>query len=151
MALKPGDAAPDIRLPDQDGATVDLADLRGRPVLVYFYPRADTPGCTTQACGLRDVAGQIGDAAVLGISPDKPAALRRFDDKYSLGFRLLSDVEHQVAEAYGVWVEKKMYGKTYLGIERSAFLVAADGTIQEAWYKIKPAETPTKLLAALQA
>jgi len=118
-------------------------------LLVYFYPRADTPGCTQQACGLRDVAGQIGDTVIIGISPDKPAALARFREKYSLNFDLLSDVDHSVAEAYGVWKEKKNYGKTYMGIERSAFLIGADGKIRNAWYKISPKDTPVKLLEAL--
>lgn len=113
------------------------------------YPRADTPGCTAQACGLRDVLGDIGDAAVVGISPDTPAKQARFDDKYGLRFPLLADEDHQVAAAYGVWVERSMYGKRYMGIERSAFLVGADGTIEQAWYKISPKDTPTKLVAAL--
>jgi peroxiredoxin Q/BCP len=118
-------------------------------VLVYFYPRADTPGCTTQACGLRDVLGQVGDTAVLGISPDKPAAQARFDAKYSLGFPLLSDPDKATAQAWGAFGEKKMYGKVSQGIIRSAFLVDEDGKIAEAWYKISPKDTPTKLLAAL--
>ena len=134
---------------NQDGDDLALATLRGHKVLLYFYPRADTPGCTQQACGLRDIAGQIGDTVILGVSPDKPAALSRFRTKYSLNFDLLSDVDHTVAEAYGVWKEKKNYGKTYMGIERSAFLIDEDGTIVNAWYKISPKDTPTKLLAAL--
>src|SRR5512138_690021 len=117
--LKQGDKAPDFSLLDQDGRTVSLADFRGRKVLVYFYPKADTPGCTTQACGLRDIAGEVGDTAIIGISPDKPAAQKKFDTKYSLGFPLLSDTDHAVAEAYGVWQEKSMYGKKYMGILRS--------------------------------
>lgn len=144
-----GSEAPDIALPDQHDTVVRLADLRGRHVLVYFYPRADTPGCTTQACGLRDVADRIGDTVIVGISPDTPAKLRRFDDKYGLGFTLLSDVDHAVAEAYGVWVEKKNCGKTYMGVQRSAFLVGADGRIERAWPTISPKDTPTKLLEAL--
>lgn len=149
MALEPGDPAPAFSLSDQDDTTVSLASLEGRHVLVYFYPRADTPGCTTQACGLRDVSGQIGDTAVVGISPDLPAKLKTFDDKYGLGFRLLSDPDHAVAEAYGVWAEKRNYGKTYMGIVRSAFLIGPDGRIVAAWPKISPKDTPTKLLAAL--
>jgi peroxiredoxin Q/BCP len=149
MPLEPGDTAPNFTLLDQHGAPVALASFEGRHVLVYFYPKADTPGCTTQACGLRDVAGQIGDTAIVGISPDKPAALARFDDKYGLGFTLLSDVDHAVAEAFGVWVEKKNYGKTYMGVQRSAFLVGPDGTVVRAWPKISPKDTPTELLAAL--
>ena len=151
MPLEPGDKAPAISLADQDGNTVKLSGFKGRKVLVYFYPRADTPGCTTQACGLRDVLGDIGDTAVVGVSPDKPPALKKFDTKYGLGFPLLSDVDHAVAEAYGVWQEKSMYGKKYLGILRSAFLVDEQGKIAEVWYKISPKDTPTKLLAALGA
>jgi peroxiredoxin Q/BCP len=149
MPLKPGDKAPAIALPDQSGNTVKLADLKGRKVLVYFYPRADTPGCTTQACGLRDALPEIGDTVVLGISPDKPPALAKFDAKYELGFPLLSDVDHAVAEAYDVWAEKKNYGKTYMGIVRSAFLVDEKGKVAEAWYKISPKDTPLKLKQSL--
>jgi peroxiredoxin Q/BCP len=149
MALKPGDPAPKFTLLDAGGTEVSLGDFRGRKVLVYFYPKADTPGCTKQACGLRDALPDIGDAAVVGISPDKPAALSKFDTKYGLGFPLLSDPDHAVAEAYGVWGEKKNYGRTYTGIIRSAFLVGEEGRIEQAWYKISPADTPTKLKAAL--
>jgi peroxiredoxin Q/BCP len=149
MNLEPGDKAPDFTLLDQHGQPVSLSDFRGRPVLVYFYPKADTPGCTAQACGLRDVAGQVGDTVVLGISPDPPEHQARFDQKYGLGFRLLADTDHQVAEAYGVWGEKSMYGRKYMGIVRSAFLVDADGTLERVWYKVSPADTATNLLAAL--
>src|SRR4051794_13098762 len=150
MTLSEGDKAPAIDLLDQEGGKVKLSGFKGRKVLVYFYPKADTPGCTTQACGLRDIAGDIGDTVVLGISPDLPAKQKKFDDKYGLGFPLLSDPEHQVAEAFGVWGEKKNYGKTYMGIIRSAFLTAGDGSIEQAWYKVSPADTPTNLLKALQ-
>jgi thioredoxin-dependent peroxiredoxin len=146
-----GEPAPDFSLPDQHGDTVSLSALRGRPVLVYFYPRADTPGCTTQACGLRDIAGQIGDTAIIGISTDEPAKLARFDAKYGLGFTLLSDADHAVSEQYGVWVEKKMYGKTSMGVQRSAFLLDEAGLVTHAWPKISPKDTPTELLAALDA
>jgi peroxiredoxin Q/BCP len=149
MALKPGDLAPKFTLLDAGGTEVSLGDFRGRKVLVYFYPKADTPGCTKQACGLRDALPDIGDAAVVGISPDKPAALTKFDTKYGLGFPLLSDPDHAMAEAYGVWGEKKNYGRTYMGIIRSAFLVGEEGRVEQAWYKISPADTPTKLKAAL--
>jgi peroxiredoxin Q/BCP len=149
MPLKPGDKAPAFTLLDQDGNSVKLSDLKGRKVLVYFYPKADTPGCTTQACGLRDVLGDIGDTAVLGISPDNPEKQKRFDDKYGLGFPLLSDQDHAVAEAYGVWGERSMYGRKFMGIIRSAFLVDERGNLAEAWPKISPKDTPTKLLAAL--
>jgi thioredoxin-dependent peroxiredoxin len=148
--LKQGDKAPDFTLLDQDGKTVDLADLRGRKVLVYFYPKADTPGCTTQACGLRDVLGDIGDTAVVGISPDKPEKQKRFDDKYGLGFPLLSDQDHAVADAYGAWGERSMYGRKFMGIVRSAFLVDEQGDLAEVWPKISPKDTPAKLLAALE-
>jgi len=147
--LSPGDKAPAISLSDQDGNTTKLTSFKGRKVLVYFYPKADTPGCTQQACGLRDIAGEIGDTAILGISPDKPAAQKRFDSKYGLGFPLLSDAEHTTAEAYGVWQEKSMYGRKYMGIVRSAFLVDDKGKIAQAWYKISPKDTPKKLLEAL--
>ena len=141
--------APSFALPDQDGTVRELSAYAGRTVLVYFYPKADTPGCTQQACGLRDIAEEVGDTAIIGISPDKPAAQKRFDAKYGLGFPLLSDPDHAVAEAYDVWQEKKMYGKTYMGILRSAFLIDGKGKVQEAWYKISPKDTPTKLLEAL--
>jgi thioredoxin-dependent peroxiredoxin len=147
--LSAGRPAPEFALTNQKGQEQALAALRGRAVLVYFYPRADTPGCTTQACALRDIADQVGDTVILGISPDKPAALARFRDKYSLNFDLLSDLDHSVAEAYDVWQEKKNYGKTYMGIVRSAFLIGADGNIRHAWYKISPKDTPTRLLEAL--
>ena len=150
MPLKPGDKAPTFTLLDQAGEKVKLADFKGRKVLVYFYPKADTPGCTTQACGLRDAAGDIGDTVVLGISPDKPAKLERFDAKYGLGFTLLSDEDHAVAEAYDVWQEKSMYGKKYMGILRSAFLVDEKGKIAEAWYKVSPKDTTANLLKALE-
>ena len=148
--LKPGDKAPAIRLSDQSGNTVKLSDFKGRKVLVYFYPKADTPGCTKQACGLRDVMPKVGDTVVLGISPDKPGKQKRFDDKYSLGFPLLADEDHAVADAYGAWGEKSMYGKKYQGIIRSAFLIDEKGKIQEAWPKISPKDTPTNLLKALE-
>lgn len=149
--LTAGSEAPHLSLMNQHGEPVDLHTLRGRRVLVYFYPKADTPGCTQQACGLRDVLGHVGDTAIVGVSPDKPAALQRFDAKHGLGFTLLSDPDHVAAEAYGVWQEKKNYGKTYMGVVRSAFLVGADGKLEQVWYKISPKDTPTKLLEALGA
>jgi peroxiredoxin Q/BCP len=149
MPLTTGDKAPDFTLLDQDGNKVKLSSFKGRKVLVYFYPRADTPGCTTQACGLRDAAPELGDTVVLGISPDTPAKQKKFDDKYSLGFPLLADEDHAVAEAYEVWGEKKNYGKTYMGIIRSAFLVDEKGRIAEAWYKVSPKDTTTNLLRSL--
>ena len=149
MTLKAGDPAPDFALEDQHGNTVKLPDFRGRKVLVYFFPRADTPGCTQQSCGLRDVRDQIGDTAIVGISPDKPAAQKKFDTKYGLGFTLLADEDHAVAEAFGAWGEKSMYGKKYMGIVRSAFLIDENGKIEQAWPKISPKDTPTNLLNAL--
>ena len=152
MALTPGDKAPDFTLLDQNGQSFSLEQSlkeRKAPHLVYFYPKADTPGCTTQACGLRDIAGQVGDAVIVGISPDKPEKQKKFDDKYGLGFALLADEDHAVAEAFGVWGERSMYGKKYMGIIRSAFLIDDKGKVIEAWYKVSPKDTPTKLLAAL--
>jgi peroxiredoxin Q/BCP len=147
--LKPGDLAPPFSLLDQSGKEVSLSDYRGRKVLVYFYPKADTPGCTAQACGLRDVLGELGSTAVVGISPDPRRRQAAFDAKYGLGFPLLSDVSHAVAEAYGVWAQKSMYGRSYMGIERSAFLVGSDGNLEEVWYKVSPAATAQNLLASL--
>ena len=148
--LEPGAKAPAFSLKDQDGATVRLSSFKGRKVLVYFYPKADTPGCTTQSCGLRDIAGDVGDTAIVGISPDLPDKQKRFDDKYGLGFPLLSDPEHATAEAFGVWGEKSMYGKKYFGIIRSAFLIDEKGKVAEAWYKVSPKDTPKNLLKALE-
>jgi peroxiredoxin Q/BCP len=149
MPLKAGDKAPNFTLLDQDGNKVSLSKLKGRKVLVYFYPKADTPGCTQQACGLRDVMPKVGDTVVLGISPDKPAKQKKFDDKYSLGFPLLADEDHAVAEAYDVWTEKSMYGRKYMGILRSAFLIDEKGKVAEAWYKISPKDTATNLLKSI--
>ena len=151
MPLKPGDKAPAFTLLDQDENKVTLSKFKGRKVLVYFYPKADTPGCTKQACGLRDVMPKAGDTVVLGISPDKPGKQKKFDDKYSLGFPLLADEDHAVAEKFDVWTEKSMYGRKYMGILRSAFLIDEKGKIEQAWYKVSPKDTPTKLLAALAA
>jgi peroxiredoxin Q/BCP len=144
-----GKPAPGFTLLNQDGEKTSLEDFRGRKVLVYFFPRADTPGCTTQSCGLRDVAGQIGETVIIGISPDKPAAQKKFDTKYGLGFTLLADEDHAVAEAYGAWGEKSMYGKKFMGIVRSAFLIDEKGKVEQAWPKISPKDTPMNLLRAL--
>ena len=149
--LKAGDKAPPFTLLDQDGKPVKLADHKGRKVLIFFYPKADTPGCTAQACGLRDIRGDIGDTVVLGISPDKPAKQAKFDTKFGLGFPLLADEDHAVAEAYGVWAEKSMYGKKYFGIVRSAFLVDEKGKLAGVWYKVSPKDTATRLLESLGA
>jgi len=149
--LEPGDPGPPFALPDQQGNTVRLEDFRGGKVLVYFYPEADTPGCTTQSCDLRDhrqdLAG-IG-AEVVGISPDRPEAQLAFDRKYDLGFPLLSDPDHSVAEAWGAWGEKTRNGKTYEGIIRSSFLVDEDGRIERAWYGVKPEDTVPNALTEL--
>ena len=147
--LNVSDKAPAFGLKDQSGTTVRLSSFKGRKVLVFFYPKADTPGCTTQACGLRDVLGDIGDTAVVGISPDAPEKQERFDEKYGLGFPLLADEDHAVAEKYGVWGEKKLYGRAYMGIIRSAFLIDERGKVEQAWDKISPKDTPKKLLASL--
>ena len=144
-----GDRAPAFNLADHTDTKVRLSSFKGRKVLVYFYPKADTPGCTTQACELRDISDDIGDTVILGISPDAPAKLAKFRDKHDLGFTLLSDPDHATAEAYGVWAEKSMYGKKYMGIVRSAFLVDEKGTISHAWPKISPKDTPKNLLKAL--
>jgi peroxiredoxin Q/BCP len=149
MALQPGDKAPPISLLDQHGKRHTLASHKGHRVLVFFYPKANTPGCTTQACGLRDVADEIGDTAIIGISPDLPDQQATFDAKHSLGYPLLSDPDHRVAEAYGVWGEKKLYGRSYMGIIRSAFLIDPKGRIEAAWYKVSPKDTPKNLLKAL--
>jgi peroxiredoxin Q/BCP len=149
MPLKPGDKAPAFTLLDQDENKVRLSSFKGRKVLVYFYPKADTPGCTKQACGLRDAMPKVGDTVVLGISPDKPAKQKKFDDKYSLGFPLLADEDHAVAAAFDVWTEKSMYGRKYMGILRSAFLIDEKGKIEQAWYKISPQDTATALTKSL--
>ena len=151
VPLKIGDKAPAFTLKDQLGARVKLSSFKGRKVLVFFYPKADTGGCTAQACGLRDIAGDIGDAVILGISPDVPEKQAKFDAKYSLGFTLLSDPDHAVAEAWDAWGEKSLYGRKYMGVIRSAFLIDEKGRIAEAWYKISPKDTPKKLVAALAA
>jgi peroxiredoxin Q/BCP len=152
MPLKPGDKAPDFSLLDQNGQPFKLSkSIKERKAshLIYFYPKADTPGCTQQSCNLRDIAGEVGDTAIVGISPDKPAKQAKFDEKYSLGFPLLADEDHAVAEAFEVWGEKKNYGKTYMGIIRSAFLIDEKGKVAEAWYKVSPKDTATNLLKSL--
>ena len=147
--MEEGSTAPKIKLLNQDGESVSLSSFRGRKVLIYFYPKADTPGCTTQSCGLRDIADDIGDTVIIGISPDPPSKLKKFDEKYSLGFTLLSDEDHAVAEQFGVWAEKSMYGRKYMGVQRSSFLINEQGKIERAWPKISPKDTPSQLLKAL--
>jgi peroxiredoxin Q/BCP len=141
--LKTGDTAPDFNLMDQDGKNVKLAGFKGRKVLLYFYPKANTSGCTKQACSVRDARPDFQDlgVAALGISPDGVDAQKKFDRKHSLAFPLLSDPDHKVAELYGAWGEKKMYGKSFMGIVRSSFLIDEAGKIMGAWYKIKPENT----------
>lgn len=153
MKLEKNMEAPAFSLPDHTGQTISLKDFRGGKVLLYFYPKADTPGCTTQACALRDAWSELRQAGVtiLGLSPDPVPQLQQFADKFSLNFALLADADHAVAEAYAVWGEKSMYGKTYFGIIRSAFLIGPDGKIMEAWYKIAPADTVPQALQALRA
>jgi peroxiredoxin Q/BCP len=148
--LKEGALAPDIELLDQHEKKFSLKKLSKRTVLVYFYPKADTPGCTQQSCGLRDIADQIGKTVIVGISPDKPPKLLKFDEKFSLGFTLLSDDTNAVAKKYKVWKKKSMYGREYMGIERSAFLINGKGEIVHAWYKISPKDTPLRLLESLK-
>ncbi|MEY3587591.1 MAG: hypothetical protein RJA47_187 [Actinomycetota bacterium] len=146
--LKQGSKAPAIELLDQNGKPFSLAKQGKGKILVYFYPKADTPGCTQQSCGLRDIRADIGRTKIVGISPDKPEKQKKFDDKYELGFPLLADTENVVARAFKVWKKKSMYGREYMGIERSAFLIQ-DGVILEAWYKVSPKDTPLNLLKAL--
>lgn len=153
MALEPGDDAPDFELQDQDGREVRLSDFRGQPVVLYFYPKASTPGCTTQACGVRDHRPQY-DAAravVLGVSPDPVRKLEKFADDQALDFRLLADEGHAVAERYGVWVQKSMYGRTYWGNERTSFVIDPDGRVAAVLRKVKPAEHDELVLKALSA
>ena len=151
MTLSSGDAAPDFALPDQRGELVKLSSFRGQNVVLYFYPKAATPGCTVQACGVRDHGADYSkaNAVVLGVSPDPVAKIAKFDLKHGLGFPLLADEQHAVAEQYGVWVEKSMYGRTYMGNERTTFVIGPDGTIQDVLRKVKPAEHDGLVLAAL--
>jgi thioredoxin-dependent peroxiredoxin len=149
--LDEGTPAPAFTLPDQDGNQVSLADFAGRTVVLYFYPRADTPGCTAQACGVRDHSGdyEAAGAVVLGVSPDTVDAIKRFHGGQSLNFTLLADADHAVAEAYGAWVEKKMYGKTSMGVQRSTYIVDGDGTIARVFPKVSPKTHDDVVLAAL--
>ena len=150
--LEPGDKAPAFSLPDQDGRTVKLSDFKGTPVVVYFYPKADTPGCTVQACGVRDRSADYAElgATVLGVSPDPVAKVKKFHDKQSLNFTLLADQDHAVAEAYGVWVEKSMYGKKYWGNERTTFVIDPAGKVAGVLRKVKPGEHDELVIGALR-
>jgi peroxiredoxin Q/BCP len=151
--LGEGDPAPDFELPDQDGNMVRLSDFRGRQVVVYFYPKASTPGCTVQACGARDHRADYAreNAVVLGISPDPVAKVKKFHDKEQLNFTLLADESHAVAESYGVWVTKSMYGRQYLGNERTTFVIDPAGDVAKILRKVKPAEHDGLVLDALRA
>lgn len=149
--LEPGDSAPDFTLSDQHGDPVTLSALRGAPVVLYFYPRAGTPGCTTQACGVRDHRSELAatGAAVYGISTDAPEKLAGFDSAHGLGFPLLSDPDHAVAEAYGTWVEKSMYGRTHMGVQRATFVLDPEGVVREVIPRARPKTHAEDVLAAL--
>jgi thioredoxin-dependent peroxiredoxin len=149
--LEAGHAAPDFTLPDQDGEEVTLSELRGQTVVLYFYPRADTPGCTIQACGVRDRDAdyEAAGARVIGLSPDEVAAVKKFAEKFDLDFTLLADADHAVAEAYGTWGEKSMYGKKYMGVQRATFLIDPDGKIAKVFSKVSPKTHDDVVLEAL--
>jgi peroxiredoxin Q/BCP len=149
--LGEGDKAPSFTLPDQNGEKVKLSDLRGETVVLYFYPRADTPGCTTQACGVRDRKADYAKAGarVIGVSPDEVQAVDKFAGKYDLGFTLLADADHAVAEKYGTWVEKSMYGKKYMGVQRATFIIGPDGKIAKVFPKVQPKKHDELVLKAL--
>ena len=149
--IEEGKAAPDFELTSDTGETVRLSTLRGRPVVLYFYPKDDTPGCTTQACGIRDSFAEFeqAGAVVLGVSPDSEGSHVKFRKKYGLPFPLLADTDHTVAEQYGVWGEKSYLGKTYLGVSRSTFVIDADGNVKKIFHNVKPASHADDVLAAL--
>jgi peroxiredoxin Q/BCP len=149
--LEAGAAAPDFTLPDQDGEEVSLTSLLGRTIVLYFYPRADTPGCTTQACGVRDRGAEYkaADTRVIGISPDPVDAVAKFAGKFDLDFTLLADADHAVAEKYGTWVEKSMYGKKYMGVQRATFIIGPDGKIAKIFPKVSPKTHDDLVLKAL--
>jgi peroxiredoxin Q/BCP len=149
--VEEGKPAPDFELTSDAGERVKLSSLRGKPVVLYFYPKDDTPGCTTQACGIRDVYSDFRErgAVVLGVSPDDEASHVKFKEKYSLPFTLLADPEHEVAEEYGVWKERNRYGKKSMGIERSTFVIDADGNVSKVMHRVKPDTHAADVLAAL--
>jgi peroxiredoxin Q/BCP len=147
--LKEGDAFPDFSLQDQNGNVVTNADLKGQKTVVYFYPKDDTPGCTVEACEFRDMAPTFAGARVIGVSPDSPKSHTKFIGKFNLNFTLLADIDHELAQACGVWVEKSMYGKKYMGVERSTFLLDESGNIQRIWRKVKPEGHAQEVVSAL--
>ena len=149
--VEEGKPAPAFALTSDSGETVTLEGLRGKPVVLYFYPKDDTPGCTTQACGIRDAWGEFEErgAVVLGVSPDSESSHVKFKEKYGLPFTLLADPEHKVAEDYGVWGEKTAYGKTYMGVSRSTFLIDSEGNVAKVMHKVKPDTHADDVLAAL--
>ena len=149
--VEEGKPAPDFELASDSGERVKLSSLRGKPVVLYFYPKDDTPGCTAQACGIRDVYADFRQrgAVVLGVSPDDEASHVNFKEKYSLPFTLLADTGHEVAESYGVWKERNMYGKKFMGIERSTFVIDAEGNVTKAMRRVKPDTHAADVLAAL--
>jgi peroxiredoxin Q/BCP len=149
--IEEGKPAPDFELPTDSGETIKLSELRGKPVVLYFYPKDDTPGCTTQACGIRDAYGEFerAGAVVLGVSPDSEKSHGKFKDKYELPFTLLADTEHSVAEQYGVWGEKSFAGKKYMGVNRSTFVIDADGNVKRVMHDVKPANHADDVLEAL--
>ena len=153
MALAEGDAAPDFTLPATGERTVSLRDYKGQPFILYFYPKADTPGCTKEACAFQESLPDFAAAGldVIGVSPDQLDPIEKFAAKYNLTFPLASDVDHEVAEAYGTWVEKSMYGKTYMGIERSTFLINADGRIKKLWRKVSVTGHAEDVMTAAKA
>jgi thioredoxin-dependent peroxiredoxin len=150
--VEEGKPAPDFALQSDSGETVRLSDLRGKQVVLYFYPKDDTPGCTTQACGIRDVYGELegAGAVVLGVSPDSEASHVKFREKYGLPFALLADVDHEVSERYGVWGEKKYMGRTYMGVSRSTFVIGEDGSVKSVMHNVKPDTHADQVLTALR-
>ncbi len=151
--LNIGDDAPDFSVSDQSGETVTLSELRGKTVVLFFYPKADTPGCTVEACSFRDKKADYDadDVMVFGISPDTSKAQSKFAEKFGLPYRLLADADHAIAESYGVWAEKSMYGKKYMGVDRTTFVIGKDGKLTQVFHKVKPENHADEVLAAIKA
>ncbi|HUZ82430.1 MAG TPA: thioredoxin-dependent thiol peroxidase [Gaiellaceae bacterium] len=151
--MEEGKPAPDFELRSDSGETVKLSDLRGKPIVLYFYPKDDTPGCTTQACGIRDAYGEFEreGAIVLGVSPDDERSHVKFKEKYELPFALLADVDHRVSDAYGVWGEKSFAGKKFMGVRRSTFVIGADGNVKRVMHDVKPGTHADDVLATLRS